>query len=158
MIRGILSSCFKTVPAQATQPVVGVNGVGRAGTSKRRRDRVRELINVEREFVALQRRCRSGRHVMHAKARLYEHRVVHLGIVATGVDVHFVAEARKGARQLADVDVHAPAVARTGLGQGRRVIGENGQTNHLARLPASSQFNEGLFQPISQVWATARSI
>jgi hypothetical protein len=60
--------------------------------------------------------------VVYSKSWLDEHRIVHLGIVTSGIDVHFVAQSRKGTRKLTNVDIHAAAIARAGLCQRRRVI------------------------------------
>ena len=51
-------------------------------------------------------------------------------VVAAGVDVDLVAETRQRARELAHVDVHAPAVTGAGLGQRRRVVRQDGETSH----------------------------
>jgi len=93
-------------------------------------------VMTKPELIAFERARGAGRHVMNTKARLDQHRVVHQGIITTSVDVDLVAEPREGAGELAYVDVHAPAVARAGLGERRGVIGEHGQADHKARLPA----------------------
>ena len=95
--------------------------------------------------VPIQYRGGSRRHVVDPKARLHQHGVMDLGIVAARIDVHFVTESGKGAREFTDVHVHAAAVARTGLRQRRRVIGEDGQTNHFVSLPAPFENQRGHF-------------
>jgi hypothetical protein len=43
------------------------------------------------------------------------------------------------ARKLANVDVHTAPVSGTGLGQGRRVIRENGETSHEVSITVDSR-------------------
>jgi hypothetical protein len=73
--------------------------------------------------------------VVDAKTRFDDLDLAHVGIVAPGVDVDLVTEPRERARELANVDVHTPAVARAGLGEGRGVIGENTESSHAPTLP-----------------------
>ena len=104
-----------------------------SGTPEQRKRVFTASVNsthVIGEPLAVERRGRTGRHVMDAKAGLDELGRRGTKVVATGVDVDLVAEARERARKLADVDVHAPAVARSRLGQGRRVIREDREARH----------------------------
>ena len=134
---------LEPVTGQTTQPVIRVDGVGGPVTAKERRDRVGELRDVIRQALTIKRGGRPGRDVVDAKTGLHVHRVAHRGVVATGIDVHVVPEAGQGAREFADVDVHAPAVARSGLGQRRRVIREHRESSHGGILPALALIQRG---------------
>ena len=85
---------------------------------------------------------------MDAKARLDNHHVALRRVVTTGIDVDFVAESSKCAREFSHVDVHSPAVARARLGEGRGVIRENTETSHDESLTVQRR---------QYIWLTCRN-
>jgi hypothetical protein len=74
-----------------------------------------ELLDVLVKMFLGDRRGWSGSYIVHLETRLDEHRLRHLLTVASRVDVTRHTCARQRRRELPDIDVHAPAVARARL-------------------------------------------
>ena len=113
-----------------------------------RRDLVGEVLDVVGEFLA-RRAVLAGPAVTwwtrKPGSTTTTSRAV--GVVAPGEDVDLVAESRQRAREFAHVDVHPAAVAGTGLGQGRRVIGEDGESSHGRAYRRSVNIRQGPISP-----------
>jgi hypothetical protein len=108
-------------------------------------DGVGELAHKVGELFTIEGGRRTGHNVMDSKTRFHELGVADSQVVSAGVDVNLVAEPSQGARELADVDVHSPAVAGPRLGQGRRVVRENGESGHETSLPVGLLLTTGGF-------------
>ena len=123
------------VPREAREPVVGVHrGVGQLARLQRgghaRQHARRELVDDARERFLGQCLERSGRNMVHPQPRFDVDHGRQFRRPGPGEDVagHVGTGQRRG--QLPDVDIHAPAVACAGLGQGGRVEGQDGEPAH----------------------------
>ena len=130
---------LEAVPGESAQPVVGVDGVGAAVRLDVGGHLVGEGLDVVAQLLAAQDARGSGVQVVHPETRLHDLRGALLARVAPREDVDLVTLASEGARELAHVDVHAPAVAGPGLRQGRGVVREDAETSHATSLPVKTR-------------------
>ena len=78
------------------------------------------------QLVLRNRGDRTGLHVQHAESRLDDHDLALVRVLGAGVDVALDTGPGERRRERCDVHVHAAAVARTRLGERRRVHAEHG--------------------------------
>ena len=147
---------LEAVAGDARQPVVGVEGVDVREADEVLADAVGEVVDDVRELL-LGEVGGPGLDVDHPEPRLHLDDLG-AGLVATaGEDVGAHAGLGQRRHQLADVDVHAPAVALPGLGERRGVQREDGETAH-GRGPeggqrsASTSSSSVAPEPISFSW------
>ena len=103
--------------------------VGPEGAFELEADAGGELVDVLDQVVDRQRGPRAGVDVVDPEAGLDRDHARQALPPGPGVDVAVDAGPGQGAAQLADVDVHAATVAGAGLGQRRRVEGEDGDAH-----------------------------
>ena len=120
---------LEPVAGHARQPVVGVDGVDVVRAPQVGEHAVGELVDDFGQLL-LGQVGRTGVDVDDPEAGLDVDDVGQ--VVAPAAHVHRAGDAGLGQRrhELAHVDVHAPAVARAGLGQRGRVQREDGQRAH----------------------------
>jgi hypothetical protein len=105
------------VAGHAREPVVGVDEVGAVVTAQVVDDAGRELPDDVEEPLLGEGRIACV-DVDHAEARFDHHLLGQVGVPTTNVGRRVDAGLGEGGRELADVHVHAAAVAHTRLGQG----------------------------------------
>ena len=136
------------VARQAREPVVGVDGrvgqvaarvaAGHGCGGHTLEHPVGELVDDGGEGLLGQRLGGAGGDVVHAQAGLDVDHRREAGRPRPREHVAGDARAGQGGGQLADVDVHAAAVTRSGLGQGRGVQREDGEAAHGGQEPTGA--------------------
>ena len=128
------------VAGKTGEPVVGVHRgegavlvVGEAEPARRGhagQHALGELVDHGRQRLFGQGGQGAGGHVVDPEPRLHLDHRGEIGGPGPGEDVTGGARTGQGGGELAHVDVHAAAVPGAGLGQGRRVEGEDGEPTH----------------------------
>ena len=114
---------------QATEEVVGVDDIRRRVVLEVVDHQIAELGEDARQLL-LRQVERAGRYVDHPMPRLDQHDLRLVGVRAARVSGAFHAGVRESRDKLAHVHVHTATVARTRLGEGRRVEREHCQALH----------------------------
>ena len=131
-----LEIVLQRVAGQAREPVVGVDGLDAViEGDETLAHRGGELFDDVRQPVLGDDRCRARLDMVDAEARLDRDRLREAGSPRAREDLARDSGPGQRRRKLADVDVHAPAVAGTWLCQGRRVQRENGDAGHDLAQP-----------------------
>ena len=126
---GSVELVLEAVAGHARQPVVGVEGVDVTEALEVTAHPVGEGVDHLRELL-LGEVGRTGLDVHHPEPGLDLDHLGRVGVPAPHEHVGLHAGLGQGGHELAHVDVHAPAVALAGLGERRRVQGEDGESAH----------------------------
>ena len=118
-----------------------------------------ELVDHGRKRFFRQGGQGSGGNMVHPKPRLHLHHGGEIRGPGPGEDVAGRARSGQGGGELPHVDVHAPAVPGSGLGQGRRVEGEDGEPTHgVQSLPVAGVFPVATFSSEQEIRAGSEGL
>ena len=121
---------LQAVAGDARQPVVGVEGVDVAQLLEVLAHAVGEVVDDVRAAAPWRGRGGPASTWTTRNPGSTSTTSGDVGVPAAGEHVGLHARLGQGRHQLADVDVHAPAVALPGLGERRRVQREDGEAAH----------------------------